>query len=295
MKKIFLLLSVFFLSIAIFAQEVKCEVSINFNRLDGVDVTMFEDMKQQVYEFINNRKWTGDVFKENEKIEFSVLIELTSVEGGNFFKGTIQVQSRRPVFGSAYNSTIFSFKDEKFSFKYDRFANLEYSESNFLSNLTSVLAFYTYMVIGYDYDTYKLEGGTKYFQKAQQIAGAAQTSGSEGWSSSERRNRYWLVENHLTPRYRNLRICSYEYHRNGFDQMSTDVTSGRTAVTSALMKLEAVHRNFPNSFNMRVFFDSKNKEIIKLYKDAPRAEKDKIINLLNTVDPANTINYQKIL
>ena len=151
------------------------------------------------------------------------------------------------------------------------------------------------MVIGYDYDTYKMEGGTKYFQKAQQISGTAQASGSQGWSSSERRNRYWLVENHLTPRYRNLRICSYEYHRKGFDQMSNDVTTARAAVTTALMKLEVVHRNFPNSFNMRVFFDSKNKEIIKLYKDAPRAEKDKILNLLNTVDPANTINYQKIL
>jgi len=294
MKKLILLLSIFFLSVVTFAQEVKCEVSINFNRLDGVDVSMFEGMKQQVYEFINNRKWTGDVFKENEKIEFSVLIELTSVQGTTF-EGTIQVQSRRPVFGSAYNSTIFSFKDENFSFTYDRFANLEYSESTFLSNLTSVLAFYTYMVIGYDYDTYKMEGGTKYFQKAQQIAGTAQTSGSQGWSSSERRNRYWLVENHLTPRYRNLRICSYEYHRKGFDQMSNDVTTARAAVTTALMKLEVVHRNFPNSFNMRVFFDSKNKEIIKLYKDAPRAEKDKILNLLNTVDPANTINYQKIL
>ena len=294
MKKLILLLSIFFLSMETFAQEVKCEVSINFNRLDGVDVSMFEGMKQQVYEFINNRKWTGDVFKENEKIEFSVLIELTSVQGTTF-EGTIQVQSRRPVFGSAYNSTIFSFKDENFSFTYDRFANLEYSESTFLSNLTSVLAFYTYMVIGYDYDTYKMEGGTKYFQKAQQIAGTAQASGSQGWSSSERRNRYWLVENHLTPRYRNLRICSYEYHRKGFDQMSNDVTTARAAVTTALMKLEVVHRNFPNSFNMRVFFDSKNKEIIKLYKDAPRAEKDKILNLLNTVDPANTINYQKIL
>ncbi len=294
MKKLILLLSIFCLSVVTFAQEVKCEVSINFNRLDGVDVSMFEGMKQQVYEFINNRKWTGDVFKENEKIEFSVLIELKSVQGTTF-EGTIQVQSRRPVFGSAYNSTIFSFKDENFSFTYDRFANLEYSESTFLSNLTSVLAFYTYMVIGYDYDTYKMEGGTKYFQKAQQIAGTAQTSGSQGWSSSERRNRYWLVENHLTPRYRNLRICSYEYHRKGFDQMSNDVITARAAVTTALMKLEVVHRNFPNSFNMRVFFDSKNKEIIKLYKDAPRAEKDKILNLLNTVDPANTINYQKIL
>ncbi|MAZ37420.1 DUF4835 family protein [bacterium] len=295
MKKLILFLSIFLFFGSSHAQEVKCEVSINFNRLDGVDVTMFEDMKQQVYDFINNRKWTGDIFQESEKIEFSVLIELASIEGGNTFSGTIQIQSRRPVYASAYNSTVFSFKDEQFSFTYDRFANLEYSESTFLSNLTSVLAYYTYMVIGYDYDTYKLEGGTKYFQKAQQIAGTAQSSGGQGWSSSERRNRYWLVENHLTPRFRNLRVCSYEYHRNGFDQMAKDVTAGRTAVTNALLKLEEVHRNFPNSFNMRVFFDSKSKEIIKLYQDAPRAEKDKIIDLLNKVDPANTINYQKIL
>ncbi len=283
------------LSVATYAQEVKCEVSINFNRLDGVDVTIFQDMKQAVYEFVNNRKWTGDVFKESEKIEFSILIELASVESNTNFSGTIQIQSRRPVYGSSYNSTIFSFKDESFEFTYDRFANLEYSESTYLNNLTSVLAFYTYMVIGYDYDTYKMEGGTPYFQKAQQIAGAAQSSGTQGWATGELRNRYALVENHLTPRFRNLRICMYEYHRKGFDQMANDVKTGRDAVTAALLKLEGVHRNFPNSFNMRVFFDAKNKEIIKLYQEAPREEKQKVLKLLNTVDPANTINYQKIL
>ncbi len=295
MKKFLLLFSICFITALSVAQEVKCEVSINFNRLDGVDVTMFDDMKQAIYEFVNNRKWTGDVFKENEKIECSMLIELTSVQSNTSFKGNIQIQSRRPVYGTSYNSTVFSFKDESFDFEYDRFANLEYSESTFLNNLTSTLAFYTYMVIGYDYDTYKLEGGTKYFQKAQQIAGAAQSSGSPGWTSSELRNRYWLVENHLTPRFRNLRICMYEYHRKGFDQMSTDAKTGRDAVTAALNKLEVVHRNFPNSFNIRVFFDSKNKEIIKLYQEVPREEKEKILRLLNTIDPANTINYQKIL
>lgn len=295
MKKLALFLSLVLISLNNYAQELKCEISINYSRLPGVDATMFEDMEQAVYDFVNNRKWTGDVFQESEKIECSMLIELTNVEGGNTFTGNIQIQSRRPVYNTAYNSTVFSFKDENFDFTYDRFANLEYSESTFLSNLTSVLAFYSYMVIGYDYDTYKLEGGTKYFQKAQQIAAMAQTSGVEGWSSSERRNRYWLVENHLTPRFRNLRVCSYEYHRLGFDQMAAGVATGRKAVTAALMKLEVVHQNFPNSFNMRVFFDSKNQEIIKLYKDAPREEKDKVIELLNKVDPANTINYQKIL
>lgn len=294
MKRALILLSFLVVFASSFAQEVKCEVSINFNRLDGVDVTMFEDMKQAVYEFVNNRKWTGDVFKENEKIEFSILIELASVEDNTNFKGTIQIQSRRPVFNSAYNSTIFSFKDENFEFTYDRFANLEYSESTYLNNLTSVLAFYTYMVIGYDYDTYKLEGGTQYFQKAQQIAGAAQSS-APGWEVGELRNRTALVENHLQPRFRNLRICMYEYHRKGFDQMSDDVDAGRAAVTTALLKLEGVHRSFPNSFNMRVFFDAKNTEIIKLYQEAPREEKEKVLKLLNTVDPANTINYQKIL
>lgn len=276
-------------------QEIKCEVSINFNKLDGVDVAQFDDMKQAIFEFLNNRKWTGDVFKEQEKIECSFLIELTQVTGGNTFQGNIQIQSRRPVYGTSYNTTIFSFKDESFSFVYDRYANLEYSETTFLNNLTSVLAYYVYMVIGYDYDSFGKEGGGKYFAKAQGIVSNAQSSGYAGWESSKKRNRYWLVENHLTPRFKNLRTCIYEYHRLGLDQMSKDVVAGRKGVTEALLKLREVHRNFPASFNMRVFFDSKYNEIIKLYKEATREEKEKIIDLLNEIDPANTINYQKIL
>jgi hypothetical protein len=277
------------------AQELNCEVSVNYQKLESVDPTMFTDMKQIIYEFINNRKWTGDQYKPHEKIECSILIDLETVQDNTNFVATITVQSRRPVYGTSYNSPIFSYQDKQVNFLFDRYATLEYSETSFLSNLTSLMAYYAYMIIGYDYDSYSNKGGSPYFTKAQQIVSMASTSGYTGWASNEQRNRYWLVENHLQPRFVELRSCMYEYHRLGLDQMADDLETGRKNITRALKNLEVVHRNFPNSYNIRVFFDAKADEIIKLYSEASREEKDEVVEILNKVDPANILKYQKIM
>ncbi|UTW61050.1 DUF4835 family protein [bacterium SCSIO 12741] len=278
------------------AQEMQCQVSINYQRLENTDKTIFEDMEVFITEFINNRKWTNHVYKEAEKIEWSVLIELTNVSDVVNYEATIQVQVRRPVYNTTYYTPIFSFKDENFSFVYDQNnLTMDFSENTFTDNLTSTLAYYCYMVLDYDSDSFSNNGGTVYFTKAQQIVANAQSSSFKGWSSSDKRNRYWLVENHLSPRFKNLRRCYYEYHRLGLDQMSKDVDAGRAALTRSLMLLEDVHRNVPVSFNMRVFFDSKVNEVIKIYQEANRDEQDKVMELLNKIDPANTIRYGEIL
>ena len=284
-----------FVGISLTAQEFKCNVVINSQRLENADPSIAKALEERVFEFVNTRKWSTDVFKPHERIEWSILIELQTFDGTSEFKGSIQVQSRRPVYGSSYNTTIWSFKDDNVAFTFDKNSVMEYSESTFLNNLTALLAYYSYMVIGYDYETFSEKGGTDYLNKAQQIAQMSQSSGYEGWASNEKRNRYWLVEDHLNPRFDELRKCMYEYHRLGLDQLSTDVKGGRAMIFKSLERLKKVHSNVPNSFNMRVFFDSKASEIIKIFQEADREEKSKVIEILNTVDPANIIKYQEIL
>jgi hypothetical protein len=296
-KSIFLFLFLGICSLnTLTAQELKCEIQINSAQLENIDRVLIENMRQAIFEFVNGRRWTNDKFKDHERIECSMLINLKSINDNSNFSGEIQIQSRRPVYGSAYNTTIFSFRDENVTFTYNQYAVLEYSETSYLSNLTALLAFYSYMIIGYDYDSFSLNGGTPYFQKAQQIVGFSETSGAAGWSSTEKnqRNRYWLVENHLQPRFVNLRKCFYEYHRLGLDQMSNNKEDGRKKLLAALQLLDEVHRNVPNSFNIRVFFDSKSTEVIKIFKDAEREEKDNLMQTLTKVDPANALKYQQI-
>jgi hypothetical protein len=224
-----------------------------------------------------------------------MLINLKSVSNNTKFEGTIQITSRRPVFGTGYYTTIWNFKDENVSFEFDRNAVLEYNDNTFLSNLTALLAYYSYMIIAYDYDTYALNGGTTYFNKAQNLATMAQSSGIKGWSSTEKRNRYWLVEDHLTPRFTGLRKCLYEYHRLGLDQMHKDVETGRKAIAQSFDNLLEVHKNYPVSFNMRVFFDAKSSEIIKIFEEGSREEKQKVVEILTKIDPANILKYQEIM
>ncbi|MBD81242.1 MAG: DUF4835 domain-containing protein [Crocinitomicaceae bacterium] len=291
------LLSVLFISVFLlpsFSQELNCDVVINSEQLENTDRTIFNDMKTAIFEFLNTRRWTSSKYKPHERIECSMLINLTSANG-NTYQGSIQIQSRRPVYGTSYYTTVWSFKDQDVTFTYDRNSILEYNENTFISNLTTLLAYYTYMIIGYDSETFALNGGTPYFTKAQNLTSMAQSSGYTGWSSTEKRNRYWLVENHLSPRFVGLRKCFYEYHRKGLDQMGESIEDGRGNLATGLGHLNEVHTNYPGSFNMRVFFDAKAGEVIKIFKEANREEKEEVLNLLNKVDPANTLKYQEIM
>lgn len=245
---------------------------------------------------MNNRKWTNDVIQQDERIECSIVITLTEPPSGDAFKATIQVQARRPVYKSSYNSLIFNVNDKNFTFKYVEYQPLEFSESSFMSNLSSVLAYYAYVIIGVDYDSFSLEGGTQYFQKAQNIVSNAQSSNDKGWKSNEdNQNRYWIVENILNSTFKPLRECVYKYHRNGFDKMSVDVQSGRSAVLSSLELLRKVYENKPGSYSLQLFFLAKADEIVNLFSVAEPSEKINITALLNEIDPANSSKYNKIL
>jgi hypothetical protein len=279
------------------AQELNCTVQVLSPQFqNSSDKKIFQTLQQSIFEFMNNRKWTNDVFQQQERIECSVVITVTEKPSADEFKASIQVQARRPVFKSSYNSLVLNVLDKDFAFKYIEYQPLEFSESSYISNLTSVLAYYAYIIIGTDYDSFSLEGGSPYFQKAQTIVSNAQTASDKGWKSFESsQNRYWIVENILNSTFKPMRECMYKYHRLGFDAMAEDVASGRAAVLQALLLLKAVHESKPSSYSMQLFFLAKADEVVNLFSLADPAEKTKVMELLNEIDPANTTKYNRIM
>lgn len=283
------------LTSALFSQELNCSVQILSPQLQNTaDKKIFQTLQQSIFEFMNNRKWTNDVFQQDERIECSIVITI-SEKSNDAYKGTIQVQARRPVYKSSYNSLLVNILDKNFTFKYVEYQPMEFVENTFTSNLTSVLAFYAYVIIGTDYDSYSQDGGTPYFQKAQTVVSNAQSTSDVGWKSTEDdRNRYWIVENILNATFKPLRECTYKYHKNGFDAMAEDLISGRAATLSSLELLKKVYDSKPNSYSLQIFFLAKADEIVNLFTPAEPAEKNKVIALLNEIDPANTTKYNKI-
>ncbi len=281
---------------SLFAQELNCSVQVNSTQIQGSDKSIFDAMQKNIFEFMNNRKWTNNVFKNEERIECSILINITEQVSTNLFKATIQVQSRRPVYSTSYYTTLINHIDKEFEFEFNEFDPLEYSENTFLSNLTSVLAFYAYVILGNDYDSFAMKGGTRFFQKAQAIVSNSQGAQQPGWKAFEsERNRYWLVENLLHQNYAPLRECMYKYHRLGFDKMAQNVPEGRAAVFQSLLGLEKVYERKPGSFSLQMFFNAKSNEIVDLFVEGLPKEKSDLTNLLNKIDPNNLSKYQKIM
>ena len=281
----------------LFSQDLNCSVQVlTPQAANSTDKKILETLKQSIFEFMNNRKWTNDVFQQDERIECSLVVTITDhTTGSDLFSGSIQVQARRPIYKSSYNSLMVNILDKNFSFKYIEYQPLEFVESTFSSNLSSVLAFYAYIIVGSDYDSFSLEGGTPFFQKAQNIVSNAQSSADKGWKSTEdTRNRYWIVENILNSTYKPLRECMYKYHRNGFDGMSQDLPTSRANVLSSLQLLKSVYDNKPGNYSLTLFFLAKADEIVNLFSPSEPEEKTKVLALVNEIDPANSVKYNKI-
>lgn len=294
-KILFLLIFVFEISNSN-GQELNCNVQVNSSQIQGSDKSIFDAMQKAIFEFMNNRKWTNNVFKNSERIECTILINITEQVSTNDFKATIQLQSRRPVYGTSYNSTLLNHLDKDFEFSFNEFDPLEYSETTYLSNLTSVLAFYANVILALDYDSFSLNGGTKYLQKAQAIVGNAQGAREPGWKAFEgERNRYWLVENLLHQNYVPLRECMYNYHRLGFDTMTKNVATSRIVVLDAIKLLEKVYERKPGSFSLQLFFNAKSNELVDLFSGALPKEKAEATNLLSKIDANNLSKYDKIV
>jgi hypothetical protein len=298
MKRIILFVFLaFFVSISLSAQELMCQVSVNSQQIQGSEVHIYENMQNAIRDFMNNRKWTNYTYKIEEKIECSILITLSERVSEEEFKGTIQVQSRRPIFGTSYNSVMLNLMDKDLQFKYLETQPLDFDENSNLSNLTSILAFYANMIIGLDLDSYTLYGGSPYFNKAQNIVNNAQNASEKGWKAFEsKKNRYWMVENLLNKSYSPMRDCIYYYHLKGMDVMKDNMQTGRAGVTTALENLQKTYREKPGLYITQLFIDSKRDEICNIYAGADVAQKNKVVAMLKEVDPSHSGDYNdKIL
>lgn len=289
----------FLFAFGTFAQELNCNVQVILSQnvqTAAVDKSVFSSLESQVREFMNNRKWTNDNFKVEERIECQIAITINEAPSVDQFKCGIQVVSARPVYGSSYKTTLLNFNDQNFDIQFLRGTRLEWSIDQHRSNLTSVLAYYAYMILGYDYDSYSLEGGTEYFTKAQQIVSNAANAPQSGWKANESvNNRYWLVENALHQAFKPLRRCYYEYHKKGFDAMAANVTQGRAQVTKSINYINQVLTSRPGSINIQAFFRAKSDELYNLYSQAFPQEKNKVVPIFKKGDPVNTELYDKII
>ncbi len=279
------------------AQELRCNVQVITNQIQGTNKQKFTTLQRAIYEFMNGRSWTDHVFNSQERIEANIMINLTDEISSDEFRGTIQIQSRRPVFNSSYNTVLFNYMDNNLHFRYTEHETLEFSENQHLSNLTSILAFYAYIIIGLDYDSFSINGGTEFFQKAEAIVTNAQNASERGWKSFEgNRNRYWLVSNLRDSKYAPVREFSYRYHRLGLDRMSERPAEARAEIAESLYLLQKIFREKPDPFMhlLQVVMDAKSDEMINVFSESNPDEARRVTALLREVDPANTPKYQRI-
>lgn len=283
-------------SLSAFAQELNCTVSVISPQVQNTEKRIFETLQKDIREFMNSRSWTSDVFALEERIECSILITVSERISADRYKATIQVQSSRPAYMTSYNSVMMNVNDQDFVFQYAENQALVFQENQHSSNLTSVLAFYAYMIIGYDYDSFSPKGGEPHFQKALQIVNNAQNEAEKGWKAFEgSRNRYWLIENMLNARLDEFRNVVYSYHREGLDVMQSDVQTGRKAITECIPKLKQLRLDQPNSYLLTSFFTAKTDELINVFKEAFPDVKTRVANDLMQMDPANANKYQAIV
>jgi hypothetical protein len=283
----------------VYSQELNCNVQISAQKIQGSNRQVFESMQRDIYEFMNNTVWTNYVFSYAERVDCNILINLTEQLSADEFRGTIQVQLRRPVFNTTYNSTMLNFVDNNFQFRYVEFQPLEFDPNSYRSSLVSVLAYYTYIILGFDYDSFSFEGGTEFFQIAEKIVTNAQNASEPGWKpydGSRNKNRYWLVKNLLDKEYEGVRRFIYEYDIHGLDKMESKITEARASIVESLKLIQDVYRAKPDPYMylVQIILESKADELINIFSEAFPEEKSRVIQILVEIDPGNKTKYEKI-
>lgn len=296
MKLLLTLLSALLL-LPLQAQELNCVVNVQRPSIQGIDPVIFQNMQKEIFEFMNLRKWTSDEFKTEERIKCNLnIVFTTGTAGSDRLEGTLQVQVIRPVYNSNYETVTLNFSDRDFKINYVPFQTVQFSDNAYINNISSILMYWGYMILGMDYDTFSPEGGTPYYEKARNIMNLAQNNGESGWKALDgTRNRYWLNENLLNNSYKSYRTMLYNYHRNGLDKMAGDVMAGRRAVLAELTQVEQLFSQNPNLFIIRVFTDAKANELIPMFKKADPADKQKFIRIMTRIDPNNASKYNSVL
>jgi len=283
----------------ILSQELNCNVQVSAQKIQGSNRQVFENMQRDIYEFMNNTVWTNHVFSYAERIDCNILINLTDQISADEFNGTIQIQAKRPVYNTTYNATMLNFIDNNFRFRYVEFQPLEFDPSTHRSNLVSVLAYYTYIILGFDYDSFSPEGGTEFFQMAEKIVNNAQNAPEPGWKpydGSRNRNRYWLVKNTLDTEYKGVRQFIYEYFINGLDKLESTIPEARASIVESLKLIQEVYRRKPDPFMylVQIILDARTDELVNVFSQSFPEEKGRVVAILTEIDPANKAKYEKI-
>jgi hypothetical protein len=286
------------------AQELQANVAVIATRLPStVDHKQFQTLQQALYNFINNRQWTNESFKANEKIACNFLINISSSADNNTYQATLTVQAGRPIYNTTYQSPLINFQDESFAFRYVEYQTLDFNENRvqgsepYAANLTAEIAYYVYLILGLDFDTFSLRGGDQYLQKALNIVNnAPEGQNINGWKPFDGvRNRYWLIENLTNTKYALVHDAYYNYYRSGLDQLYDKETDARTAILNALNMLNTVNSENPNSMILQFFFQGKATELSKTFQKAPPDEKARALDLLTRLDISNLTRYKQDL
>ncbi len=299
MRHIVAILALIAMSIPMKAQELKCTISINSEQVQGSNKAVFTTLQQSMEEFVNTQRWTNMTFQEKERIECSMMIVVKSVQD-NMFVCEFTCQSRRPVFGTTYTTPTLNIKDANFTFTYQEYDRMEFQHNTFTSNLTALVAYYCYLIIGHDMDSFAKLGGTPYFQVCEDIVTSAQSASLDnaemvGWKAFEsNRNRYALTNNLMDEAFKKYRAYYYDYHRHGLDEMVNNVANGRARIAKDIKVLKEAYNARPATYLVGTFLDAKSDELVNIFKSGTTDEKKMVYELLMDIDPTRQDTYENI-
>jgi len=277
-------------------QELNCNVVVNADQIQTSERIVFKDMETSLSQFMSTRKWTNDLFTPEEKITCNMIITIDKMPSIGTFSATVQIQAARPIYNTNYESIIFNFADRDWQFEYVESQPLEFNENVFQNNLVAMMAYYAYVIIGMDYDSFGENAGTPYFQKAQDIVNNAQQSNRAGWDSfGSTRNRYWLVENLNNQQMSPLRKGMYEYHRLALDTYDTDQEKSRATILETLKEMKKVKDNYPNAILIISFMDAKTDELINIFSEGNLQVRREAYDVLTKLDPTQSDKLKTII
>jgi hypothetical protein len=280
----FLIIVLLILGMKLSAQELNCVVLINSAEIGVSNRKIFDNMQNDIFEYMNNTKWTSSVYKTHERIDCSLTINILEAISANSFRGSLQLKVSRPVYNATYTTSILNFNDNDISFNYQEFQPLVYNENSFESNLVSILTFYAYTILGYQADTFGYKGGENFFQLAESVVNVAQQGGGVGWNRIDGNyTRYQLNENLLSPVYEQYRKTMYEYHILGLDRMVDNTREAKEVMSKSIQDLQNLYNDRPNTFLIRVFFDTKGDEIVDVFSDGPRIDTSQLREVLSRI------------
>lgn len=278
------------------ATELNCEVEVNSDKITSGSKDIFNELKQAITDYMNTTKWTNATFGTNEKIYCKLMFTISGWDNSTgAMEGDLQIQSQRPVYNSSYTTAIINFRDTKVKFFYETGQQLVFSEMEMEDNLTAILNFWAYMIIAMDFDTFELNGGDPYYERAAQVVRLAQSSNETGWKAFEDNNNRSAVLSAFTEKQTApIRQMLYDYHRMGLDQMVVTVDKGRSTITHTLENLGKIYEVAPMSICLTMFKDAKLDELINIYSKANTTEKESVYEMLYQVYPSETTRLDQI-